>query len=466
MKKLFSFLCILPLLTGCAHADGSGFAEKDEAAYVRLRTSSFDHNLSDDDTNVQAAMETLDDLIAGAGDGLFSDLADPNADRIAFWDDSAGSTAWLSAASPFAISGTSLVLDGPLGETYGGGGAATYQASLDNLTAAAAKTPGQVLTVSGSNHAVFADNPANLFTDSSTPTYLTDLDEELVIGGNTVVNGAKETIYGTADQVPLVLKMHSSPTTNAFEIKNSSSTNIYYVDNAGGVTMGDGSTAGIWAPVGATSVTTDAAGETGFDTNAWATGHGAHQVYDGTANGYVVAATASDTPTNQQVPQWNTGGTITWEAVGLIQSGSAPTVGAAGQIGVDTTDDQLKLYGSATRVIPYTAQHCFVIESLASTDDNYAFYMSNDPETVTGVGCNCRGTCSTGATFTLEDRGGNAMTITGTNPTCGTTGAATYAAVTSGNQVTAGEMVAFDVTNTPTAGDTYEICITTTTDAQ
>lgn len=149
-----------------------------------------------------------------------------------------------------------------------------------------------------------------------------------------------------------------------------------------------------------------------------------------------------------------------------VPNGTGPSVAAAGNIAVDTTDDQLIYYGGAKRVIPYEKTACIVLESLAATDDNYAFYMANDAITVTGVGCNCRGTCSTLATFTLEDRGGNAMTITGTNPTCATTGAATFAAVTASNGVTAGEMVAFDVTNTPTTGDTYALCIQITTDAQ
>lgn len=60
-----------------------------------------------------------------------------------------------------------------------------------------------------------------------------------------------------------------------------------------------------------TSVTTDAAGEIAFDTDAWT--RGAMQVYDGTANTYLVGVLTSDTPSNGQVPQWNTGGTITWE---------------------------------------------------------------------------------------------------------------------------------------------------------
>lgn len=148
-----------------------------------------------------------------------------------------------------------------------------------------------------------------------------------------------------------------------------------------------------------------------------------------------------------------------------IPQGTAPTVDAAGEIAQDTTDDQL-LYGATPRVIPYERAVCFVIEDLAATDDNYAFYMANDAITVTSVGCNCRGTCTTTATFTLEDRGGTAMTITGTNPTCATTGAATFASVTAGGGLTAGEMVAFDVTNTPTASDEYALCVTYTVDRQ
>lgn len=149
-----------------------------------------------------------------------------------------------------------------------------------------------------------------------------------------------------------------------------------------------------------------------------------------------------------------------------IPNATGPTVDAAGELAVDTTDDQLQYYGSAKRVIPYTYQACAVIENLAATDDNYAVWMANDAVTITGVGCNCRGTCSTTATFTLEDRGGNAMTITDTNPTCATTGAATFKAVTAGNQLTAGEMLAFDVTNSPTANDEYALCWTYTVDSQ
>lgn len=182
---------------------------------------------------------------------------------------------------------------------------------------------------------------------------------------------------------------------------------------------------------------------------------------DGTpTNDYIFSQTSMSI-----IPPLSATGGATISSYLNIPNGTAPTIDAAGEIAQDTSDDQL-VYGATPRVIPYERTICAVIESLAATDDNFAFYMANDAITVTSVGCNCRGTCSTLSTFTLEDRGGNAMTITGTNPTCATGGAATFAAVTATNQLTAGEMIAFDVTNTPTADDTYALCVTYTVDRQ
>lgn len=42
----------------------------------------------------------------------FQSLTDPNADRIAFWDDSAGTFAWLTAGSGLSISGTTMTASG------------------------------------------------------------------------------------------------------------------------------------------------------------------------------------------------------------------------------------------------------------------------------------------------------------------------------------------------------------------
>lgn len=62
--------------------------------------------------------------------------------------------------------------------------------------------------------------------------------------------------------------------------------------------------------------TTSAFGQIAADNDAWGASRGAVQCYDGTANTYLVGVLASDTPSNGQVPTWNTGGTITWETGG------------------------------------------------------------------------------------------------------------------------------------------------------
>jgi hypothetical protein len=151
-----------------------------------------------------------------------------------------------------------------------------------------------------------------------------------------------------------------------------------------------------------------------------------------------------------------------------VVNGTAPTVDAAGEIAVDTTDDQLIYFSTAKRVIPYERTVCVTKDTLASTDDNMPIYMFGDAATITAVGCSYIGTGTTPATITLEDGGGNGMTITGTNPTCVAHGTnATFAAVTAGNGVVAGEVVRFDTTNTPDpTTDKYTICVAYTVDAQ
>jgi hypothetical protein len=59
--------------------------------------------------------------------------------------------------------------------------------------------------------------------------------------------------------------------------------------------------------------TVDVFGEIAGDSNVWGTGRGAPIFYDGTAAVALVGTLVSDTPTNGQVPKFNTGGTITWE---------------------------------------------------------------------------------------------------------------------------------------------------------
>lgn len=69
------------------------------------------------------------------------------------------------------------------------------------------------------------------------------------------------------------------------------------------------------------AVITDAFGEIAADNDAWAASRGAVQFFDGTGNTLLVGVLSSDTPSNGQVPMWNTGGTITWETVSGVGGG-------------------------------------------------------------------------------------------------------------------------------------------------
>lgn len=53
-------------------------------------------------------MSTLPGIVPLAHGGTGVALADPNADRILFWDDSAGAVTWLTAGSGVTISGTTV----------------------------------------------------------------------------------------------------------------------------------------------------------------------------------------------------------------------------------------------------------------------------------------------------------------------------------------------------------------------
>lgn len=103
-------------------------------------------------------------------------------------------------------------------------------------------------------------------------------------------------------------------------------------------------------PVGA-APTTDAFGEIAGDNNAWAASRGAVQHFDGTANTYLVGTLVSDTPSNGQVPKWNTGGTVTWED----DTGGAASISTnENQFGAQVTIT-IKDGVLLTNVIVYTA---------------------------------------------------------------------------------------------------------------
>lgn len=108
-----------------------------------------------------------------------------------------------------------------------------------------------------------------------------------------------------------------------------------------------------------------------------------------------------------------------------------------------------------------TFQFCGAIEDVSSADDDHAFWIAPYAVTLTSVACSCVGTCSTKADFTLADNAGNAMTISGSSPTCSTGSSnASYATISAGGGLVAGEQVRASVSNSPTSNQEHLLCIT------
>lgn len=107
------------------------------------------------------------------------------------------------------------------------------------------------------------------------------------------------------------------------------------------------------------------------------------------------------------------------------------------------------------------------LTAVTAGTDNVPLFAAPFAVTLTGVACHYNGAApSTPATFTLADGAGNAVTITGTNPTCAAPGSnATYAAITAGNSLAAGELLRLSTSNTPNpTTDTYTIHLRFTKD--
>lgn len=232
-----------------------------------------------------------------------------------------------SAHGQFALlsSGTSIAGRTDIGQLFAttstaSSGTAYGFLNQDNLTASA---NGDNLVMSW--HAVNSTIAKGAFTG------LNYLGMSL---GNPAVTGA-----GTIDnQYQIYINTPTRGTTN------------YSIYSAGGINQFLG---GINSSpinlINSTSPTTSAVADIAFDTNAWASGRGAIQINDGTANTYVVAALASDTPTNGQVPTWNTGGTVTWETPSggggspggsstQVQVNSSGSFGASSKLTADLTN--------------------------------------------------------------------------------------------------------------------------------
>lgn len=133
----------------------------------------------------------------------------------------------------------------------------------------------------------------------------------------------------------------------------------------------------------------------------------------------------------------------------------------------------------------YPEEHrvCINVESLVDTDKLPLYTVNRSASIAVEASCRCIGTCTTLATLTFEDQETIPNTLTYSDCTktnadggsdgkaCGysngtaalvckaNTGAAVWQPFNSGNTLTQGETLFAEVTNTPTTGDTYNICV-------
>ena len=160
--------------------------------------------------------------LALARGGTGASLADPNADRLLFWDDSAGQVTWLEAGSGLTISGTTISASGGGSATPGGtdtqvqfndGGAfggdsgLTYAKTTDTLTGVNQTFTGtSTLThihgnIAGSLY-VHVKNDSGVTLAKGTPVYATGSvgsSGEILVAAADSTNTAKMPCIGIID---------------------------------------------------------------------------------------------------------------------------------------------------------------------------------------------------------------------------------------------------------------------------
>lgn len=291
--------------------------------------------------------------LASGGTGV--SLSDPGADRVMFWDDSAGSITWLTFGTGLSISGTTATVDSTLfapanatflTSTASSGLSAEFALGtlatglLKNTTTTGIPT----IAAAGTDYvAPGAATSSGLTMATARILGRTEPSsgaiEEITVGSGLTMSAGTLSASATAPTDATYITQTPSASLSAEQALSALATGLMQVTTTTGVISSVTTSAGISALLSdetgsgaavfgtspaftdyvtlanGTSPTTSAVARMAFDTNAWATDRGTIQVHDGTASAWVVAVQASDTPSDGQFPRWNTGGTITWETV-------------------------------------------------------------------------------------------------------------------------------------------------------
>jgi len=135
-------------------------------------------------------------LTAGVMNTLAILTDDPGADRIPFWDDSAGQVTWLTAGSGLSISGTTLTADGTApggGDTNvqvndGGAFGGSADLTFDGTALRAGNGTSKAIQIGGQSTTGFTGNISGY--DSSAPVIRTNVNGDIDVSA-----GAGQNLY-------------------------------------------------------------------------------------------------------------------------------------------------------------------------------------------------------------------------------------------------------------------------------
>lgn len=319
------------------NASGTITLNSDAAALTNKSIDGDDNTLTD--ISLTASVKGILP-IANGGTGIA--FTDPNADRFLFWDDSAGAFAALTAGTNVTITGTTVnVGSGSFGTAaYVNTGTTSGTVPLLGLDGSLTVTgvvtsPAFIATEGGGYQATnsgflvswypwtLTANRNQWFPDRDGTVAVVDSTSGLVDVSDEITGILGQSNGGTGASSLANLITLGTHTTGNYVATVAGTSNEIAVSGSGSEdaavtlalpnTLDLGGKTSFEVPNGASPSTNDF-GEIAAKVDAWASGRGALQTFDGTAAVYVLAALSSDTPSNGQVPKWNTGGTITWEA--------------------------------------------------------------------------------------------------------------------------------------------------------
>ena len=373
------------------------------------------------------------------------------------------------------------------------GGLSTFSLDFDGTTFAddqifIADTPttGTARTItnctdSGGNHLNYTQatnsfscgttsSGAGGWSDGGTDITLTTSTDNVGIGGASL---GKLSIDGDTDESQLLVQGHSTQTSNTFVVETSDGTDLFSIANDGTVTQGGAGTPAMTLGGGTPAtypITFSLSGSsdpvlTAVDTGyKWAaasedltSAFTSNTLTNSSSTGVTSIVYTSIGLTTGAASNFSSGTVTLGVLAGTIDAGGAtsteivngtgPTVNAAGEIAVDTTDDQVKYYGGAERVLSYKLQKNLSYDSPTASDLIH-FWKPADNVTITSINCIVDPAGSgESAVIDIQECDGNGDSCAGvdgaTTITCGNTNTADDGALSNAT-IDAGDWVVLD----------------------